>query len=154
VDDGGEHVDEGDRSRPDSVPGQRMEEIVHFDDSGHLLMALREVAITHEDRLIHIRLKDLDGCWTEVRCLLFPLQLKPPTGLGWDLGADRQSELDALPDRQSRIVEGLLQGDRVPAIAAKLYLSKSTIHNHLTMIFERFGVKSQVELLTYLRGTT
>jgi hypothetical protein len=40
----------------------------------------------------------------------------------------------------------------VQTIAAALFVSQSTVRNHLTAIFERFGVHSQVELLALLSG--
>jgi DNA-binding CsgD family transcriptional regulator len=51
----------------------------------------------------------------------------------------------------------LLQGERVPGIARSLFLSASTVRNHLTAIFAKFGVHSQEELIQLLRaqsGTT
>ncbi|MEY2568009.1 MAG: hypothetical protein QOE35_2538 [Actinomycetota bacterium] len=59
--------------------------------------------------------------------------------------------LEALPPRQREIVDRLLQGDRVPTIAAAMYLSQSTVRNHLSKVFKCFGVGSQPELLSLLR---
>jgi DNA-binding CsgD family transcriptional regulator/PAS domain-containing protein len=58
--------------------------------------------------------------------------------------------LNELSTRQWQIVNLLLRGERVPAIARALYLSQSTVRNHLTTIFRRFGVHSQSELLQVL----
>jgi DNA-binding CsgD family transcriptional regulator/PAS domain-containing protein len=65
----------------------------------------------------------------------------------------------ALPDlaisdlstRQWEIVTRLLRGERVPSIARAMYLSQSTVRNHLTAVFRRFDVHSQEELLRVLR---
>ena len=64
----------------------------------------------------------------------------------------RVAALDALPLRQREIVERLLRGDRVPTIATSLYLSPSTVRNHLSHAFKSFGVGSQAELLSLLRS--
>jgi DNA-binding CsgD family transcriptional regulator len=56
-----------------------------------------------------------------------------------------------LTKRQWDVLSRLLRGDRVPAIAAELYVSESTVRNHLAGIFERFDVHSQSELLALLR---
>lgn len=61
-------------------------------------------------------------------------------------------QLANLSSRQWDILSRLSRGDRVPTIAADLYLSQSTIRNHLTEIFRRFGVHSQAELLELLRS--
>jgi two-component system nitrate/nitrite response regulator NarL len=53
--------------------------------------------------------------------------------------------------RQWEILTRLLRGERVPTIASELFVSQSTVRNHLSAIFERFGVHSQPELLALLR---
>jgi DNA-binding NarL/FixJ family response regulator len=60
-------------------------------------------------------------------------------------------QLDELTDRQRQILIRLLNAQRVSVIAAELYLSPSTVRNHLMTIFSKFGVHSQVELLAVLR---
>jgi DNA-binding CsgD family transcriptional regulator len=52
--------------------------------------------------------------------------------------------------RQSEILTRLLRGERVQDIANALYLSPSTVRNHLTVIYRKFGVHSQAELLAKL----
>jgi DNA-binding CsgD family transcriptional regulator len=56
-----------------------------------------------------------------------------------------------LPARQREIVGRLAGGERVGTIAAKMYLSPNTVRNHLSVVFTKFGVHSQEELLTLLR---
>ena len=60
-------------------------------------------------------------------------------------------ELSQLSTRQWEILSRLLEGQRVPSIARNLFISPSTVRNHLSMIFQRFGVHSQAELLEKLR---
>jgi two-component system nitrate/nitrite response regulator NarL len=55
-----------------------------------------------------------------------------------------------LTSRQWEVLSRLLRGERVPTIAAGLFISQSTVRNHLAGIFERFGVHSQPELLAVL----
>jgi DNA-binding NarL/FixJ family response regulator len=59
---------------------------------------------------------------------------------------------DMLSSRQWEIVARLRRGERVPQIARAMYLSQSTVRNHLTAVFRKFGVHSQSELLTLLRS--
>jgi PAS domain S-box-containing protein len=59
--------------------------------------------------------------------------------------------LDELSPRQWQVLTRLLNGERVPAIAAQLFISESTVRNHLTDIFRKVGVRSQGELLRLLR---
>jgi DNA-binding NarL/FixJ family response regulator len=61
-------------------------------------------------------------------------------------------ELRELTTRQREIVERLLDGHRVDAIARDLYVSPSTVRNHLSAIFDKLGVASQSELVELLRG--
>jgi DNA-binding CsgD family transcriptional regulator len=57
-----------------------------------------------------------------------------------------------LTGRQREILIRLLNAQRVSVIAAELYLSPSTVRNHLTTIFGKFGVHSQADLLSVLRN--
>jgi DNA-binding CsgD family transcriptional regulator len=60
--------------------------------------------------------------------------------------------LNTLTTRELEVLTHLLEGDRPPGIAAKLFLSQSTVRNHLSSIFARLGVNSQQELINLFRG--
>jgi DNA-binding CsgD family transcriptional regulator/PAS domain-containing protein len=60
--------------------------------------------------------------------------------------------LSELSGRQWEVLTRLLRGERVPAIARALFLSQSTVRNHLTDIFRKLGVHSQEELLALLHA--
>jgi PAS domain S-box-containing protein len=57
------------------------------------------------------------------------------------------SELSA---RQTEIVARLVAGQRPAEIARSMFLSPSTVRNHLAAIYRKFGVHSQAELLAAL----
>jgi PAS domain S-box-containing protein len=61
-------------------------------------------------------------------------------------------ELATLTSREWQVVSQLASGARVPAIAAELALSPSTVRNHLSAVFRKLGVASQSELLERLRS--
>jgi DNA-binding CsgD family transcriptional regulator len=91
-----------------------------------------------------------------------------PEGL-WGVGRDIESAgawrglasltrpdvpgLSTLTSRELDIVGRLLGGDRVPAIAQALFLSQSTVRNHLSSAFRKLRVTSQQELIDLLRRT-
>jgi DNA-binding NarL/FixJ family response regulator len=52
------------------------------------------------------------------------------------------------------VLTRLLDGQRVPAIAADLYVSQSTVRNHLSSIYAKLGVHSQVDLIRLIRRGT
>ena len=58
---------------------------------------------------------------------------------------------ERLSSRESEIVSRLLSGDRVPAIAQALFLSQSTVRNHLSTVFGKLRVSSQQELIDLYR---
>lgn len=64
---------------------------------------------------------------------------------------DRLPGADQLSPRQWEVLRRLLRGERVPGIASALFLSTSTVRNHLTAIFAKVGVHSQAELIALLR---
>jgi DNA-binding NarL/FixJ family response regulator len=59
-------------------------------------------------------------------------------------------QLGDLSTRQWEVLTRLMRGQRVPTIAKEMFLSQNTIRNHLSAIYARFGVHSQVELLARL----
>jgi PAS domain S-box-containing protein len=61
-------------------------------------------------------------------------------------------EMAALTSREWEVLGALLDGYRPPDIARRLGVSASTVRNHLTAIFRKFGVTSQTELLQHLRA--
>jgi DNA-binding CsgD family transcriptional regulator len=63
-------------------------------------------------------------------------------------------DLNRLSPREAEIVLLLLAGDRVPRIADSLHLARSTVRNHLSSVFGKFGVNSQQQLIILLRAST
>ncbi|MCU1590791.1 MAG: Response regulator containing a CheY-like receiver domain and an DNA-binding domain [Frankiales bacterium] len=61
-------------------------------------------------------------------------------------------ELSRLTSREYEIVVRLASGDRVPSIARGLFLSESTVRNHLTSVYRKVGVHSQDQLLARLHA--
>jgi len=61
--------------------------------------------------------------------------------------------LAGLTSRQADVLRRLMRGERVPMIAEGLFISQSTVRNHLAAIFEHFGVHTQAELLKFLGGS-
>ena len=60
--------------------------------------------------------------------------------------------LARLTARELEIAARLLAGERVRPIARSLFLSESTVRNHLTGVYRKLGVGSQEELLGTLRA--
>jgi DNA-binding CsgD family transcriptional regulator len=58
--------------------------------------------------------------------------------------------LTRLSERQADILRRIVRGERVPAIARELFISQSTVRNHLVAIYRRLGVHSQAELVARL----
>jgi len=63
-------------------------------------------------------------------------------------------QLGDLTSREWEVLTGLLNGQRVSDIAAELYVSQSTVRNHLSSIYARLGVHSQVDLVRLIRQGT
>ena len=66
-------------------------------------------------------------------------------------GTNRCPGLDRLSRREYEVVKLLLHGDRVPVIARQLFVSQSTVRNHLSSVFRKLRVRSQQELIVLLR---
>lgn len=59
--------------------------------------------------------------------------------------------LEDVTSRQWEVVTRLARGERVSAIARGMYLSPSTVRNHLANLYRKVGVHSQSEFLELLR---
>lgn len=60
-------------------------------------------------------------------------------------------QLAELSTRQWEVLGRIARGQSTPDIAAELFVSPSTVRNHLTAIYRKFGVHSQAALLSRLR---
>lgn len=58
----------------------------------------------------------------------------------------QMSGLPPLSQRESEVLELLLQGLTTREIAAELYLSVDTVKSHLRRIFQKYGVRSRMQL--------
>ncbi len=57
-----------------------------------------------------------------------------------------------LTDRESEIVNMLIQGKTNPSIGEKLFLSIKTVKNHIYKIYRKTGVKSRIELAYLIKN--
>jgi DNA-binding CsgD family transcriptional regulator len=54
-----------------------------------------------------------------------------------------------LSARQNQVLTALLDGDCEKEIAARLHISGPTVHEHVTLLYRYFGMRSRGELLAY-----
>jgi DNA-binding CsgD family transcriptional regulator len=59
--------------------------------------------------------------------------------------------LEGLSARKFEVLTRLLRGERVATISRRMFLSPSTVRNHLTAIYRRVGVGSQAELIELMQ---
>jgi DNA-binding CsgD family transcriptional regulator len=84
------------------------------------------------------------------------LDRRRPVAVGYGRAGQPDREepvpgLDRLSRREFEVVRLLLHGDRVPVIARQLFVSQSTVRNHLSSVFRKLRVRSQQELIVLLR---
>jgi DNA-binding CsgD family transcriptional regulator len=68
--------------------------------------------------------------------------------------AEEVPELDDITARQGEILARLLRGDRVPTISREMHLASSTVRNHLTTLYRKVGVHSQVQLIERMNASS
>jgi DNA-binding CsgD family transcriptional regulator len=61
-----------------------------------------------------------------------------------------QPELAELSERQADILRRTVRGERVQDIARELVITESTVRNHLSGVYRKFGVHSQTALMLRL----
>jgi DNA-binding CsgD family transcriptional regulator len=58
-----------------------------------------------------------------------------------------------MSNRQREVVKRLVMGERVPAIAKAMFISRSTVRNHLSSAFHICGVSTQSDLIELFLAT-
>jgi PAS domain S-box-containing protein len=60
-------------------------------------------------------------------------------------------DLEGLTAREKEVLQLLVSGERVPAIAQRLFISQHTVRNHLKSVYRKVGVSTQSELIHKVR---
>jgi DNA-binding CsgD family transcriptional regulator len=164
---------------PERYKGAALLGLLQPRDVQKLMSAVERVTSDGGGATLRVHLRNDEGRWQDVLVLVVAMCEHSPPRLGLAItgpeagagifpdlhqefaarGLDAVSGADQfrscpLPEgfstRQSEILTRLLRGERVQDIAHALYLSPSTVRNHLTAIYRKFGVHSQAELLAKL----
>ena len=69
--------------------------------------------------------------------------------LGRSLLLTTQPNTSGLTDRARQVLDALLDGDGEKQAAARLGITRSTVHGHAKRLYRHFGVCSRAELLAY-----
>lgn len=107
-------------------------------------------ATSAPETLISARATEFEQHLRRIAMEVRAAHLLPP--VAETLPLERIRQFEELSERQREIVTRLLNGERVSQIARAMFLSPSTVRNHLTATFRKFGVHSQVELIALLKG--
>jgi DNA-binding CsgD family transcriptional regulator len=133
---------------------------VHPGDLAKLLMAVATLATGQRQSSLVARLRAADGGWMTCHVVVAALDNHPPPAFAF-LASPAHSEstdtaaaglqLSRLTTRERQVVSMLISGEDVSRIAAELFISPSTVRNHLAASFRKLGVRSQRELLRRVR---
>jgi DNA-binding CsgD family transcriptional regulator len=165
---------------PEDFKGSSLLGLFQVTDVQNFLSAVARVAADESKATLRMHVRDGDANWLDVWCMVVAMCQHSPPRLGLAiaaisefgleltselhrqlavLGGDVLDGMDQLRShmpsgnfstRQWEILTRFIRGERVEEIAADLYLSPSTVRNHLSAIYKKFGVHSQTELLAKL----
>jgi DNA-binding NarL/FixJ family response regulator len=162
---------------PEAYEGSSLLALLQPADVQGFMGAVGRVAAGGGAATLRLHFRTETGRWQDVYCVVVAMCRHSPPRLGLALAlisepggetACRQiaargvDALNCMEQFQSRLPQGnlsmrqweiltrLVRGQRVQEIADALYLSPSTVRNHLTAIYRKFGVHSQAELLAAL----
>ncbi len=118
---------------------------------------LSDVSVSIADD--HLRVTRADGSSAEFTTASWDLEgddnaisnVVVLTPLGASGGLERSLGI-SLSERESQILGYVADGYRVATIARALFISPSTVRNHLSAVFKKLGVANQAELLERLKG--
>lgn len=166
---------------PSDEPAARCDGPVHPDDFESILTAIEKATADGTQVAVVVRVRDEARSWQHRRLSLGPLddETTAPVlpeervielerrlrriareveaaGVVSTFGPRPDPAtlpgLEDLTTRQWEVVTRLARGERVSGIARGMYLSPSTVRNHLANLFRKVGVHSQSEFLDLLRG--
>jgi DNA-binding NarL/FixJ family response regulator len=167
------------RSR-DSYEGSALLGLLQPVDVQDFMSAVDQVTADGGGATLRTHFRSVQNQWQDVWCLILAMCQHSPPRLGLvitaipEFGVEMTPELNRqlavlggdalggmerfqslissgdLSTRQWEILMRLVHGERVSDIAAALFLSPSTVRNHLTAIYKKFGVHSQAGLLAKL----
>ncbi len=154
--------------------------LIHPASVQNFLSAVARVAADGGKATLRVALSAHDNRWQDVWCMVVAICEHSPARLGLavsaisEIGEELSSELqrqlavlggdavlgmdsfpqrlplDTLSTRQWEIVTRLVRGESAREIAGALYLSPSTVRNHLAAIYRKLRVHSQTELVRSL----
>ena len=165
---------------PEDFKGSSLLGLFQAADVQNFLSAVARVGADESKATLRMHVRDGDANWRDVWCMVVTMCQHSPPRLGLaiaamsEFGLELTSELhrqlavlggdvldgmdqlrSQMPSgnfstRQWEILTRIVRGERVEDIAADLYLSPSTVRNHLAAIYKKFGVHSQTQLLAKL----
>ena len=143
--------------RPGSdLIGTALIELVHPDDVALLLFAFARATV-EPGATVSVRLRHDQGGW-QLAWLQVTLEvIGGARRFALRVGGGEArlpawwADVANLTARQREVVSRLLDGQRVASMASAMYVSPSTIRNHLAEIFRKTGVHSQNDLIRLLR---
>ena len=148
---------------PDEFIGKSMMRLVHSEDAADLMVGLAQATIESSGVALPIRTASTRGATRLSQLLMVPLAPQPGFGFVLRISDETrepefthgfgtaEGRIPEVSPRELEIVGRLVTGDRVPTIAAALFISQSTVRNHLSSVFRKLGVNSQQELISLLR---
>ncbi|MEL6223233.1 MAG: response regulator transcription factor [Cyanobacteria bacterium J06627_8] len=133
-------------------PWVRILVLTTFEDDEFVCQSLRAGALGYllkrtPSAQVAIAIRSLHKGYSQLGPTIAPKvfsQLKPPTAEPNDLQS-------ALSDRERQIAELIGQGKNNSEIAELLHLTKGTIKNYVTQIFDKLGVRDRVQAALWAR---
>lgn len=93
-----------------------------------------------------------DAAYTEAERHLLELCISQMSWPHQPEDAPSDPRLEALQPRLRKVMKHLLEGDAEKQVAAKLSLSRHTVHEYVKMLYQELGVSSRAELLSQFVG--
>jgi PAS domain S-box-containing protein len=156
--------------QPAELIGRSILGLVEVADVPDMLGVFEEAFITHRSVSTGVAIRSKNGQVVHCEAIVVPLvpghisafalvleeadmMAASPTDLATDRTEGSIPGLTLLTKREVEIVRRIVLGDRVHAIADRLFLSQSTVRNHLSSIYRKLGIVSQQQLVDRFRST-
>jgi DNA-binding CsgD family transcriptional regulator len=140
-----------DCDRADTL-GSPLVGLFHPDDGQRVLTTLGRSGERRTAATIDLRIGNPDDGWRPARLVVSPLCAHDPPRLAFTLCPAPTVGWAPLTKKPAEVFRRLIAGETVSEIAEHMFITPSTVRNHLATVFKAYDVHSQRDLVRKLRS--
>lgn len=136
------------------VLGAPLTRLFHPDDAPDVVATTARITPTRAATTTEVRVGDEVDGWRPARLVVSPVCGHDPPRLAFTVQPAPMAGWIPLTNKPGEVFRRIVAGESVAETARHMFISPSTVRNHLATIFRAYDVHSQRELMRKLRAST